>query len=171
MKATRVVALFVIVFGVTGSLVTPGARMQSERTLVGEWLVTSSPINGQLSSPRGNTRGFPDRDMFFEQDGSIRTGVVVREDAGAGVKPLGVWRIDGDQFSTTFQLWCPDSNGTCGSIVMRGEFVRDDRIRGTMTAFFDVPDESNPAGFDTWTFSFRGDLVQTGATSAAAGAK
>lgn len=171
MKATRLAALVVIVCGVAaGAFVTPKARMQSERTLAGEWIVTSSPINGETASPRGNTLGFPDRDMVFQQDGDLRTGVVLREDAGPDVKPLGVWRVNGNRFSTTFQLWCPDSGGPCGSIVMRGEFVRDDRIRGTMTAFFDVTDESSPTGFDTWTFSFRGDLVQPGAGSAA-GAK
>ena len=170
MKVTRFAAFIVIVCGVAaGSFVTPKARTQSERTLAGEWIVTSSPINGQVASPRGNTLGFPDRDMFFEQDGELRTGVVVREDAGPNVKPLGVWRVNGDRFSTTFQLWCPDTNGPCGSIVMRGEFVRDDRIRGTMTAFFDVADESSPTGFDTWTFSFRGDLVPAGATGSAGG--
>jgi hypothetical protein len=171
MNVRRIFALLVVTIGVAGALFTPDARTQNEFTLSGEWLVTSSPINGQLTSPRGNTLGFPDRDMFFEQDGDLRTGVVVREDAGPNVKPLGVWRVNGDRFSTTFQLWCPDSSGPCGSIVMRGEFVRSDRIRGTMTAYFDVADEFNPTGFDTWTFSFRGDLVQAGSTRAAEDSK
>lgn len=172
MKATRFAALLVVVLGVAASsFVTPKARMQSERTLAGEWIVTSTPINGETTSPRGNTLGFPDRDMFFQQEGDLRTGVVLREDAGPDVKPLGVWRVNGNRFSTTFQLWCPDSNGPCGTIVMRGEFVRDDRIRGTMTAFFDVEDSRTPTGFDTWTFSFRGDLVAAGATSSASGSK
>ena len=97
--------------------------------------------------------------MVFEQQGDLRTGVVLREDVGQNVKPLGVWRVMGDDFSTTFQLWCPDTNGPCGSIVMRGTFVRDDKISGTMTAFFDQEDASTPTGFDTWTFSFVGNRV------------
>ena len=165
-KLTRILAVLVIVSGLgAASAVTPKARMQNERTLAGEWLVTSSPINGELFSPRGNTLGFPDRDMVFEQDGDLRTGVVLREDVGQDVRPLGVWRVNGDRISTTFQLWCPDTSGPCGSIVMRGEFVRDDRIRGTMTAFFDVADDHSPTGYDTWTFAFKGDRVSSGSTN------
>jgi len=164
-KGARIIALSVIVFGLTAAFgFLPRARTQSERTLAGEWLVTSSPINGEVASPRGNTLGFPGRDMLFQQVGDLRTGVVLREDVGHDISPLGVWRVNGDRFSATFQLWCPDSNGPCGSIVMRGEFVRDDRIRGTMAAFFDVEDPNQPTGFDTWAFSFRGDRVSLGST-------
>jgi hypothetical protein len=159
LKSTRIVGLFLIVLSLSSGAVNPKARAQAERTLAGEWIVTSSPINGEAFSPRGNTLGFPERDMVFEQDGVLRTGSVLREDAGDDVRPLGVWRINGDLFSATFQLWCPSSSGPCGSIVMRGEFVHDLRIRGTMTAFFDVPEPSNPTGADTWTFNFRGDKV------------
>ena len=131
----KIVALVVIVFTVAaGSVGTSTAHMQGERSLAGEWIVTSSPINGQMFSPKGVTLGFPERDMVFEQQGDLRIGVVLREDAGQNVRPLGVWRVTGDQFSTTFQLWCPDADGPCGSIVMRGQFVRDDKINGTMTA-------------------------------------
>jgi hypothetical protein len=135
---------------------------QSERTLVGEWIMVSSAIDGQNFSRMGNTLGFPDRDMIFSQDGDLRTGVVLREDAGHDVRPLGVWRIDGDQFSATFQLWCPEGSPTCGSVIMRGQFLRDDRVRGTMTVFFDTPDDTRPTGLDTWVFSFRGDRVTPG---------
>jgi len=138
---------------------TRTAASQSERTLSGEWIVLSSPINGSIGSPKGTTLGFPDRDMVFAQQGDLRTGVVLREDVGQNVRPLGVWRVTGDQFSATFQLWCPDPDGPCGSIVMRGQFVRDDKISGTMTAFFDQPDNSTPTGYDTWTFSFVGNRV------------
>lgn len=136
-----------------------GVTAQTERTLAGEWIVRSSPIDGKMASPKGITLGFPERDMVFEQQGDLRTGVVLREDVGQNVKPLGVWRVMGDDFSTTFQLWCPDTSGPCGSIVMRGTFVRDDKISGTMTAFFDQEDASTPTGFDTWTFSFVGNRV------------
>lgn len=164
-RATKLAALLVICFCVVqASAGRPRARLQSEFSLAGEWIVKSSPINGQTSSPRGLTLGFPDRDMVFEQQGDLRTGVVLREDVGQNVRPLGVWRIMGDQFSTTFQLWCPDDNGPCGSIVMRGRFVRDDKISGTMTAFFDQPDDSTPTGYDSWTFSFVGNRVAGGAT-------
>jgi hypothetical protein len=160
-KSTRIVALLLIVFSLaSGYAVNPKARAQSERTLAGEWIVTSSPINGELFSPRGNTLGFPERDMVFEQDGELRTGAVLREDAGPDVKPLGVWRVNGNRFSSTFQLWCPDSSGPCGSIVMRGEFTREDRVRGTMTAFWDEEDENRPTGYDTWPMTFRGDRMQ-----------
>jgi len=136
-----------------------GATDQTERTLAGEWIVRSSPIDGKMASPKGITLGFPERDMVFEQQGDLRTGIVLREDVGQNVKPLGVWRVMGDDFSTTFQLWCPDTNGPCGSIVMRGTFVRDDKISGTMTAFFDQEDASTPTGFDAWTFAFVGNRV------------
>jgi hypothetical protein len=161
----KIVSLVVIVFTVAaGSVETSTAHMQGERSLAGEWIVTSSPINGQTFSPKGVTLGFPDRDMVFEQQGDLRIGVVLREDVGQNVRPLGVWRVSGDQFSTTFQLWCPDADGPCGSIVMRGQFVRDDKINGTMTAFFDVFDDNTPTGYDTWTFSFVGNRVAASAT-------
>lgn len=152
-------SLALLILFVVGAVSTPKASLQVERTLAGEWIVRSTPINNELFSRKSNTLGFPDRDMFFTEDGGIRTGLVAREDAGTNVKPLGVWRLDGNRFSATFQLWCPNTETACGSIVMRGEFVRDDRIRGTMTAFFDVADEERPTGFDTWRFSFIGDRV------------
>lgn len=159
-RPARLIALMVIVFCVAQATVgRPNSAVQTEFTLDGEWIVRSSPINGQMTSPKGLTLGFPDRDMLFEQQDDLRTGVVLREDVGQNVKPLGVWRVMGDEFSATFQLWCPDSNGPCGSIVMRGRFVRDDKINGSMTAFFDQPDENTPTGFDSWTFSFAGNRV------------
>lgn len=139
---------------------TPKATMQTQRTLAGRWTVRSTPINDEKVSNKGNTLGFPNRDMHFAEDGGIRTGFVDREDVGTSVNPLGVWRMDGDRFSATFQLWCPDDNFPCGSVVMRGEFVNDNRIRGTMTAFFDVADASRPTGYDTWPFSFTGDRIE-----------
>lgn len=160
LKSSRLIAFVIVAVAVAAASVgTRTANMQTVHSLAGEWIVTSSPINGKTSSPKGLTLGFPDRDMVFEQQGDLRTGVVLREDAGPNVRPLGVWRVMGDKFSTTFQLWCPDSDGPCGSIVMRGQFVRDDKINGTMTAFFDQPDESTPTGYDTWTFSFVGNRV------------
>jgi len=72
-----VVILFCVVQASAGK---SNVRMQTERTLAGEWIVVSSPINGQTTSPKGVTLGFPDRDMVFEQQGDLRTGVVLRED-------------------------------------------------------------------------------------------
>jgi hypothetical protein len=162
-KSTKLIALSVIIFAVAASSVgTSSARSQSAFTLAGEWIVTSKPINGQMASPNGVSLGFPDRDMIFEQDGDLRTGIVLREDVGQNVHPLGVWRIDGDQFSGTFQLWCPNANGPCGSIVMRGQFVDENKIKGTMTAFFNLLDDRTPTGYDTWTFSFVGNRVGGG---------
>ena len=103
--------LFCVVPGLLG---TRTASTQSGRTLSGEWIVVSSPINGSMGSPKGTTLGFPDRDMVFDQQGDLRTGVVLREDVGQNVKPLGDWRVMGDQFSATFQLWCPDPDGRGG---------------------------------------------------------
>jgi hypothetical protein len=161
LKRIRLITSSLIVLLIlAASTFNPKAAAQVERTLVGEWIMTSTPINNELLSRMGNTLGFPDRDMVFEQEGDLRTGVVLREDAGTNVKPLGVWRVSGDRFSATFQLWCPDSSQPCGTIVMRGEFVRDDRVRGTMTAFFDEDDDTRPTGYDTWTFSFRGDRIR-----------
>jgi hypothetical protein len=163
LKSIRLITFSIIALLILAvSTFAPKATMQSERTLVGAWTMTSAPINNELLSRMGNTLGFPDRDMIFEQQGDLRTGVVLREDAGSNVHPLGVWRVSGDRFSATFQLWCPDSSQPCGTIVMRGEFVRDDRVRGTMTAFFDETDEARPTGYDTWTFSFRGDRTGGG---------
>jgi len=164
-KAVRGIASLAIIFCVTlASIGKPGSVAQNQHTLDGEWIVVSSAINGQLSSPKGLTLGFPDRDMIFDQQGDVRTGVVLREE-GANVRPLGVWRVMGDRFSATFQLWCPDASGPCGSIVMRGQFVRDDKISGTMAAFFDVTDDATPTGYDTWTFSFVGNRVATGGSN------
>src|SRR5437773_10177659 len=121
--SAKIVLLVVIVLTMAAGSVETSTAQQGEHSLAGEWIVTSSPINGQMTSPKGVTLGFPDRDMVFEQQGDLRIGVVLREDVGQNVRPLGVWRVTGDQFSTTFQLWCPDAAGPCGSIVMRGQFV------------------------------------------------
>ena len=135
----------------------PRARAQSERTLAGEWIMVSSPINGESASRMGNTLGFPNRDMVFTIEGDLRNGVVLREDVGPSVRPLGSWRVMNNRFSATFQLWCPVAEGPCGSVVMRGQFLDDDTVKGTMTVFFDTPDEARPTGYDTWVFSFRGN--------------
>lgn len=141
----------------------PRATAQSERILIGEWWTRWSPIDGQLFSRKGNTLGFPDRDMFFTKQGDLRSDLricfVNREDQGPDVKPLGVWRTNGNRVSATFQLWCPDDTQPCGSIIMRGEILGSDRMRGTATAFFDEADEQRPTGYDTFPMSFRGDLV------------
>src|SRR5262245_2499178 len=160
MKVTRVIGFLVVALCVLPVVVgTPTASMQSGFTLSGEWIVHSSPLNGKVSSPKGLTLGFPDRDMFFEEHGDLRTGMVLREDVGQNVTPLGVWRVSGDTLSTTFQLWCPDTSGPCGSIMMRGRFTSEDRIIGTMTAFFTLGDDATPTGYDTWTFNFVGNRV------------
>ena len=139
---------------------SPKAAAQTQFTLAGgTWIILSSPIDSEVVSRMGNTLGFPERHMVFSEDGDLRTGRVDREDAGPNVKPLGVWRIDGNRFSATFQLWCEDASQPCGSIIMRGEFTREDRVRGTMTAFWDEPDETRPTGYDTWPMTFRGDRV------------
>jgi|SRR5205085_1522945 len=138
------------------AIAAPQAAAQDQRTLAGEWIMVSTPINGETFSRLGNSLGFPDRDMVFTQEGDLRNGVVLREDVGANVRPLGSWRVMGDRFSAAFQLWCPNADGTCGSVVMRGQFVSDDAVKGTMTVFFDQSDPGRPTGYDTWVFSFRG---------------
>lgn len=135
----------------------PSARAQSERTLAGEWIMVSTPLNGQLTSRQGISLGFPDRDMVFTEEGDLRNGVVLREDVGTNVRPLGSWRVMGNRFSAAFQLWCPNLDGPCGSVIMRGQFLSDDSVKGSMTVFFDVSDPGTPTGFDTWTFLFRGN--------------
>jgi len=125
-------------------------------TMVGQWTVTSKPINGRTVSPKGNTLGFPVRDMVFNQDGSLNTGMVLRDDIGPNVKPLGVWRVDGSSLSCAFELWCPEAETICGSVVMRGAFQDADSISGTMTVFFTTPDDTTPTGLDTWVFSYTG---------------
>ena len=150
-------ALIVVAAGSIAS--RPTTTAQTEFTLEGSWVMTSSPINNEVVSRMGNTLGFPERHMSFSRDGDLLTGQVDREDAGPNVKPLGVWRVDGNRFSAVFQLWCEDSNFPCGSIVMRGEFTREDRVRGTMTAFWDEGDDTRPTGYDTWPMNFRGDRM------------
>ena len=139
----------------------PAAAAQ-DQTLAGEWLMTSTPINGELFSRLGNTLGFPDRHMVFEQQGELRTGVVLREDVGVNVHPLGSWRVMGNRFSSTFQLWCPNTELPCGSVIMRGQFLSETSVKGTMTVFFDAADPSRPTGYDTWVFSFRGNRLPGG---------
>jgi len=141
---------------------TPSASSQTVFELTGEWIMVSTPINGQIFSRGGNSLGFPDRDMVFTQQGDIRTGVVLREDAGPNVRPLGVWRVNGKHLSATFELWCPDPSTPCGSVIMRGEFVNPDTVRGTMTVFFDTPDPGRPTGLDTWVFQYTGNRVVPG---------
>jgi hypothetical protein len=133
-----------------------------ERTMAGVWNMSFSPINGEVISRKGNTLGFPDREMTFEEGDGFQTAFVSRGELGPNVKPLGVWRIEGDSFSATFQLWCPEADEPCGSIVMRGQFLEDHRVRGSATVFWDEPDETRPTGFDTWSMSFRGNRVVEG---------
>lgn len=128
--------------------------------MVGVWNMSFSPINGEVISRKGNTLGFPDREMTFEDIGGFQTAFVSRGELGPDVKPLGVWRLDGDRFSATFQLWCPEADQPCGAVVMRGEFLEDDRVRGSTTVFWDEEDETRPTGFDTWSMSFKGTRAQ-----------
>ena len=138
------------------------ARAQDQGfTLVGEWTVTSAPIDGHTVSNKGNTLGFPVRDMVFSQDEGLNTGMVLREDIGPNVKPLGVWRIEGSNLSCAFELWCPDPTMICGSVVVRGSFQDANTISGTMTVFFTTADDSTPTGLDTWVFSFAGKRKQS----------
>ncbi len=160
----RGLLILVMLFAFAQAFV-PTAEMQAtEFTLAGEWIVTSTPINGEAFSRLGNTLGFPERDMHFSEEGGVRTGFVDREDVGTSVHPLGVWRVSGDRLSATFQLWCPNKNTPCGTVIMRGRFTRTDRIRGTMTVFFEEADTARPTGYDTWVFDFRGDKIGGGAT-------
>ena len=161
-RAASIVLLFGAVLLFVGAPFPSKTAAQSEHTLVGEWIVTSSPIGNEVISRMGNSLGFPEREMVFEENGDIRTGLVAREDVGTNVKPLGVWRVDGDRLSATFQLWCPNTTQPCGSIIMRGRFTQEGKIRGTMTAFFDEADSFQPTGYDTWTFSFRGERIEGG---------
>ncbi|HKG20563.1 MAG TPA: hypothetical protein VKC34_01575 [Blastocatellia bacterium] len=158
-----VFAILLIAVSMPGSPSTRKATAQTvEHTLAGEWVMTSSPINGATVSRMGNSLGFPERDMLFEQEGDLRSGVVLREDVGQNVRPLGSWRVRGDRFSAAFQLWCPQSDQPCGSVIMRGTFLDESRVRGTMTVFFDEKDSTRPTGYDTWIFSFRGNRVSGG---------
>ncbi|HEU4391925.1 MAG TPA: hypothetical protein VFV34_29330 [Blastocatellia bacterium] len=155
MRRAIITACIAMMAGCTFLLSTPGARSQSSFTLVGSWDMTFSAVNGELISRKGNTLGFPDREMTFVQEDGENRGFVTREDF-ADVRPLGVWRVDGTRFSATFQLWCPDEDDPCGSVIMRGEFIDETRVRGTAATFFDEDDETRPTGFDTWPNTFRG---------------
>ena len=135
----------------------PKTLMQSsERTLKGEWVLTFSPIDGQVASRKGNSLGFADRHIEFDEQNGLRTSIVTREDVNPNLHPLGVWRISGDDFSTTFQLYCLTPGLACGTVTLRGRFTDTDKIRGTAAVFFEQEDETRPTGLDTWTMSFRG---------------
>ena len=151
-----VLAMAVAILSTSATLGRSPRRQADSFTLAGEWIVKSQPINGQTVSRRGNTLGFPDRDMVFAQDGDLRTGMVLREDVGPEVKPLGVWRVAGNNLSSAFELWCPDPSTPCGSVVMRGTFSDQNTISGTMAVYFEVEDDTTPTGLDTWVFSFNG---------------
>jgi len=158
MKVRLLLALAILVaIPLTNVTLGRSPRPQSgSLTLSGEWIVKSQPINGQTVSRRGNTLGFPDRDMVFAQDGDLRTGMVLREDVGPEVRPLGVWRVEGNNLSSAFELWCPDPSTPCGSVMMRGTFSDQNTISGTMAVYFEVEDDTTPTGLDTWVFSFNG---------------
>jgi hypothetical protein len=138
------------------------AEAQSNFTLAGEWILSFSPINGQIQSKFGNTLGFADRDITFNQVGGLFTAIVDREDLGPSVKPMGDWRVSGDTFSATFELWCPDPASVCGTVTLRGSFSNTSRINGTATVFFEQQDPTTPTGLDTWTMAFTGRQVSGG---------
>jgi hypothetical protein len=155
-RLLSVLALGVAILFTTATLGRSARPQTGSFTLAGEWIVKSQPINGQTVSRRGNTLGFPDRDMVFTQEGDLRTGMVLREDIGPEVRPLGVWRVEGPNLSSAFELWCPDPSTPCGSVIMRGSFSDPNTISGTMSVFFEVEDDATPTGLDTWAFSFNG---------------
>jgi hypothetical protein len=155
----RIVAVVAGVALLFGASFGRNASAQSDFTLAGEWILSFSPINGQLQSKFGNTLGFADRDITFNQDGSLLTAIVDREDLGPSVKPLGDWRVAADSFSATFELWCPDPGSVCGTVTLRGSFVNNTKINGTATAFFEQEDPSTPTGLDTWTMQFTGRQI------------
>jgi len=158
----RVVAFVAGVVLIFGASIGRKAVAQSDFTLAGEWILSFSPINGQLTSKFGNTLGFADRDITFNQDSSLFTAIVDREDLGPSVKPLGDWRVSGDNFSATFELWCPDPASVCGTVTLRGSFVNNTKINGTATVFFEQDDPTTPTGLDTWTMQFTGRQVAGG---------
>src|SRR5262249_35135036 len=119
LRIAAVVAGFALLFGASFGR---KASAQSDSTLAGEWILSFTPINGQFTSKFGNTLGFADRDITFNQDGSLLTAIVDREDLGPSVKPLGDWRVLGENFSATFELWCPDPSTVCGTVTLRGSF-------------------------------------------------
>ena len=85
----KLFALVIIAFAVAAASVgTSTANMQAELSLAGEWIVTSSPINEKMASPKGVSLGFPERDMIFEQQGDLRTGVVLRDRSACGESPV-----------------------------------------------------------------------------------
>jgi len=155
----RLLSVVAVAVAIMLTTAIPGRSVRSQSdsfTLAGEWIVKSQPLNGQTVSRRGNTLGFPDRDMVFAQEGDLRTGMVLREDIGPEVRPLGVWRVDGNNLSSAFELWCPDPSTACGSVIMRGSFSDQNTISGTMAVYFEVEDDTTPTGLDTWVFSFTG---------------
>jgi hypothetical protein len=136
---------------------------QTEFTMNGVWDMTFSAVNGELISRQGNTLGFPDREMTFEEQGDFKLARVTRGELGRNVIPLGVWRINADRFSATFQLWCPEADNPCGSVIMRGRFVDENKVKGTSVVYFDEADPNRPTGFDTWPNAFRGNRRTGGA--------
>jgi len=165
--ALRYISILVLAAAV---LITGGAASGSKRpaqsagqTLVGDWILSFSPINGQNFSRLGNTLGFADRDIAFDAQGGLQTAVVTREDLNTSLHPLGAWRVMGDQFSATFELWCEGATAPCGTVTLRGSFTDVGKVKGTATVFFEQDDSTTPTGLDTWTMAFRGNQAAGGA--------
>ena len=104
----RVLLIIILLFVFAQSSI-PTAEMQTtEFTLAGEWIVTSTPINGEAFSRKGNTLGFPEREMHFTEQDGIRTGFVDREDVGTSVNPL-CRSISRACATTAWPRWCARS--------------------------------------------------------------
>ncbi|PYP88722.1 MAG: hypothetical protein DMF61_05935 [Blastocatellia bacterium AA13] len=159
MAARSVIRLLLITIAsliLCNAVPSTGFTQSTEKTLKGEWALSFSPIDGQLLSRKGNSLGFSDRHIQFDEEQGLRTSIVTREDIDPTLHPLGDWRINGDSFSATFQLYCITPDLACGTVTLRGRFTDIDKIRGTATVFFEQEDTSTPTGLDTWTMSFRG---------------
>jgi len=71
----------------------------------------------------------------------------------------GVWRQVGKHISITYELPC-SSGDTCATLVMMARLKADRLKNGQVIVMWDVPDNKNPALFQTSVGSFTGTRGQ-----------
>lgn len=150
MQKAHICVLLIIIASVGLTSFRPRASADAPLTMKGMWNIDFIVPD----SPKGNRFGIPHRHDFDfrEENGVCRVYSLDDFD----VRVPGTWRVSGDQFSATFELYC--INATCGTILMRGAFDSRTQISGQAIIFWDSPDNTTPTGYDTVSGTFTGKL-------------
>ncbi len=148
----RQLCILLLIIATFGSLgIQPRAHGDAATTLEGMW-----DINFLVSdSPKGNRFGIPHRHNFEFREGNGECTVYSHDDFNILVP--GVWRISGNDFSATFELYC--INAMCGTIILRGSLDSETRMSGRAIIFWDSPDSTTPTGYDTVRGTFTGERL------------